>query len=598
MLKAIKELGEIKLKREQKTVLSILTEDPNKDGNCPKALVAILKKKDEIFEYSYIRLEDISNDKIDKYLYKRGASQGPDYTITSKITEIEKFFNNKVEGWLNKYGCKDPLFYKIKKALEESKEKIILDLKEKYKEVKSFLKKQEGCLFTLAFEENGGLKYIGDYKAFQDLLINSVSEDYSKIIKTNHICSLCGEKKQEVYGGALAKVFKFYTLDKPGYIAGGFREDLSWRNAPICFNCILYLEEGKKYVDKFLKHKMGGETYYLIPKFILGVKGTEDIIDVFFKYIFQREEIFKKISKISEDEKEILEELGKLKDVLTYNFLFFKSPNPQVFKINLLVEDVLPSRISEIFDAKKEVDKREVFKNVKIGKSKYINIEFRFDIFRQFAPSYKSFLEVVDKTFRGLRIDSTLMFSWFMEEIRKNFVNEENRKNLKLLVLKALICYLFFERLEILDKREYNPEIGGKIMNNLKDSTEKFFNEYSGTFPTPAHKAIFLLGGLCQKLLNIQFQARKSMPFLKNLKSLKMKEEDFKGLFPKIQNKLEEYKKNYYGSLESLIAEYFIEAGSRWGISTDELNFCFVLGMNLHNKISEILKIKEEEQNE
>ncbi len=52
-------------------------------------------------------------------------------------------------------------------------------------------------------------------------------------------------------------------------------------------------------------------------------------------------------------------------------------------------------------------------------------------------------------------------------------------------------------------------------------------------------------------------------------------------LFPKIQNKLEEYGKNYYRGLETLISQYMIQAGEEWSISKDEISFYFTLGMNL-----------------
>jgi CRISPR-associated protein Csh1 len=136
---------------------------------------------------------------------------------------------------------------------------------------------------------------------------------------------------------------------------------------------------------------------------------------------------------------------------------------------------------------------------------------------------------------------------------------------------------------------------GGEIMSELKEMAEGFFKDFSDTFYTPAHKAVFLLGVLAQKLLNIQYNERGSTPFRKNLKGLKMKEEDFKTLLAKIQNKLEEYKKNYYRSLETLISEYFIEAGRNWNFSTDELNFYFVLGMNLEDFMDKILNLTKEE---
>jgi CRISPR-associated protein Csh1 len=595
MLQAIKELGEQKLRREGRRIseiLSIIVEDSNIDGRYPKVLVAVFKKEKEKIIYHYTRVEDNSKGKINKYLYCRRASQGPNYSPTAKITELEKTFKNKIESWFKEYRGSDELIKGLKSAIETSKEKILKDLSDKFNNIKPSLKRNQGCLFTLAIEENGEIKYLGDYQIFKDLIINSVKEDLRQIMQKRHICSVCGEVKDEVYGNAIPFAFyTIYTIDKPGYIAGGFYKENAWKNAPVCFECILRIKEGKKFLDEKLKSKMGDQQYYLIPKFILGVKGIEEIVDTFFNYFEHRDDLLSQrtLKRISEDEKEILEELGKLKDILTYNFLFFKA-NKQEFKINLLVEDILPSRISAIFEVKKRAEDKEIFKNVKV-KNKYDNIEFRFDILKQFIPSQKTFFEIIDKTFRGVTIDKNLLFSLFLNRIRQSFISEAY---LKPLVLEAFVSFLFFKELGILTKNE-DFKNGGKIMSELKEMAEGFFKDFSDTFYTPAHKAVFLLGVLAQKLLNIQYNERGSTPFRKNLKGLKMKEEDFKSLLAKIQNKLEEYKKNYYRSLETLISEYFIEAGRNWNFSTDELNFYFVLGMNLEDFMDKILNLTKEE---
>jgi CRISPR-associated protein Csh1 len=132
-------------------------------------------------------------------------------------------------------------------------------------------------------------------------------------------------------------------------------------------------------------------------------------------------------------------------------------------------------------------------------------------------------------------------------------------------------------------------------MTELKNKAEDFFQKFSEAFYSSAHKAIFLLGVLAQKLLDIQYRDRGATPFRKNVKSLMMREYDFKALLPKIQNKLEEYKKNYYRSLESLISAYFLEAGKDWKMPTDELNFYFVLGMNLKEEVDAALNLIKEE---
>jgi len=605
MIQTIKELGDFKSNYENQgnarsPVLSIVVQNPNKDGNCPKVLMAVFEKvseKDTIkFNYKEIRVEDFSKDKILKYLYRKKAPQGPDFTLSSKITEVDKFFKNKIESWVEKYKSTNNMFINsLCNAVERSKDSIKKDLETKYREVKSQLKKNEGCLFTVGIIQDEDIKYIGDFEDFRVLLIENVKEDYREIAQKGHICSVCWERKDEVYGNSINKVFKFYTLDKPGYIAGGFDKFNAWKNAPVCFECTLKLEEGKKFMDEFLKYKMGGQQYYLIPKFIFGLEEEKkDIVKTFFKCTLNPEKNvpdFESIKRISNDEKEILEVLvGNLKDILTYNFLFFKVKKEK-FEITCLIEDVLPSRISTIYKTKREVESFEIFKNVKVGKNKYMNIEFTFDVFRKFVPSINSFLEIVDKTFKKVKFNSDLLFSWFMERIRESYMKQE--------VLEAFLSFLFFKRLGVLFEENYEQK-GGKIMNELKEKIEEFFNKFPDIFYTPSHKTVFLLGVLTQELLKIQFKDRGSTPFRKHLKNLKMKEEDFKRLFPQIQNKLEEYKKNknYYRDLESLISLYFIESGKNWKINTDELNFYFVLGMNLSDEISNYLKIKEEVENE
>ena len=117
------------------------------------------------------------------------------------------------------------------------------------------------------------------------------------------------------------------------------------------------------------------------------------------------------------------------------------------------------------------------------------------------------------------------------------------------------------------------------------------FKRFSPTFDHPVKKGLFLLGALTQMLLNIQYSQRESTPFRKQLKSLKMEEKDFKGLLPKVINKLQEY--DAFDKGKQKIAEeasyYLLQAGDNWKLSNDELNFYFVCGMNLLPEITSIV---------
>jgi len=115
----------------------------------------------------------------------------------------------------------------------------------------------------------------------------------------------------------------------------------------------------------------------------------------------------------------------------------------------------------------------------------------------------------------------------------------------------------------------------------IKEKVELFFNKFYDFFNSNAKKAIFLEGVLTQYLLNIQYRERKAAPFRIKLKGLKLDEKQIRKLLPEIQNKLEEYGKNYYRDLESIISYYFVSSGNAWNVTNDEISFYFTLGMNL-----------------
>ncbi len=143
---------------------------------------------------------------------------------------------------------------------------------------------------------------------------------------------------------------------------------------------------------------------------------------------------------------------------------------------------------------------------------------------------------------------------------------------------------------------QFFKEFTIETKEEFKEKVRLFFNNFNIFFTTDAHCSIFLTGILTQLLLNIQMRERSATPFRSRLKGLKMDGRDISSLLPDIIEKLEQYNKNYYLSLENLISEYFVSAGNfrSWNIAVDEMNFIFVLGMNL----SRYFKIKSDENQE
>ena len=386
-----------------------------------------------------------------------------------------------------------------------------------------------------------------------------------------------------------AGVFKFYTMDKPGFISSGFDKKRAWRNFPICPECKLELIEGRKFIEQNLTFRFYGLRYLLIPKIILGTIEDSEIIDILLaskKIIFLKENVKKKITN---DEKDILDIIKENNDTFAINFLFL-SRELSAEIILLFIEDIFPSRIRQIFEAKDFVD-NIINKNFNFG-----NIRTFFsksDDKKRIADLDKYFLEIVDKIFREIKIDLSFLLRFFMARIRKDFINydsrDKERYNFQSSIQSSLMNLMFLEKLCLLNFKE---------VNKMEESMfEELFNKYGNTFASPVKRGLFLAGVLTQMLLNKQSMDRGSKPFLKKLKGLKMDQRDIMSLLPEVQNKFEEYKS--FGKGKKLVAKesynYLFSAGNNWKLSVNEINYYFAGGMNLTNEVIKVLYPKDKQ---
>ncbi len=631
MLSSVAQIGNYLIKKEGKDLnnpLSILVENPNAKGNYKNILKIVFDY--DTLEYLRTDIDEFDKNKhLLKLLYKKGrGASGADFSPTSKITEPKKTLQKKIIAAVSntrkyeKYKDSDFL-KKLEKSLKENEYKILEDIIEKEKQMKTKKegKGKDGTILTIVFNDPNNEYFVGDIGEFKEYFIHKATMDYYHI-KTGNItskglgvCSICNEQN-EVYG--LFGRFKFYTVDKIGNVSG-FNPNESWKTFPICLKCALAIEEGKKYLDENLRGKFYGIDFYMIPK-VLFDTDIEKILERYnnlAKYIENRE--------YSKHEKFLLRVL-KNNDIYCYTtFMFFNEGND--FKVLQMIEDVLPSRFSKIYDAIEKTEKIPIFKSYKLNigikklnkkQREYFNsifknnedleeLRFKFGYIKEFVDNdYEIFLKLMNSIFSNKKIDYNYLINQFISKIRAEFVN---KKSINLSAYKSFIVINFLINLNLMD---INSDNRGEIIFEDSNKTiydyseiDKFFEDYKGFFNSEDKKAVFLTGVLVNKLLNIQYNDRQSKPFLAKLYGLKLDKSKVENIFKEATQKLMEYGQekgiNYYPILKKEIAFRFIKSGSSWNLSNNEISYIFSLGMAMSGIFDNLQKNKiknEGEKNE
>lgn len=587
MLNSIKELGEFIAGQKNLSKLASLLENPKVKSYLHAIVIEIDIESGE-GTIKGISLEQLSDEKKMLYLYRSGTARGTDQTPIAKITELEKTYNNKLLGWFkyvedNKKSLnletEDLNFLsKIRKMLQEKSKNLLEDLNAKL----LMLPKGENAVLTIKIND----KYIGEYELFKKILLALESMKDESIGESDKVCSICGQRKEKVSGNI--NTYKFYTIDKPGFIAGGFNEGLSWRNFPVCQDCKLALETGREFIETKLNFKfVYGLNYYMIPKFILGTaSASKDIIEYFTDGPKKISLAGDTLKRITADEQDILSLLSTQKDVLSVQFLFMRGVQ-SAERILLLIEDVYPSMLRRIFDAKEKTDQtwRCIDQQFNFGTLR--RFFFKSDENKRETDLDKYFLQVVEDIFRLRTVERHFILKFIMKKIRHDFSNESESYHWS--VLDGIMSLTFLMKLNLINYKE--------VKNVTKSQFEDTLSNISPMLSEPAARGIFLLGVLTRLLLNKQHKERKSEPFVKQLKGLKLTERDIRGLLPRVQNKLTEY--DSFDKGKQQVAEevslYLLAAGENWSLTLDDINFYFAAGMNLANLIADVIYPKKEE---
>ena len=587
LLDAVYKLGKLNKEKETLDKIDVLL-DEKKIGAV--ILVEIREDSSGNFSYNKVFQENYDTENKVKYLYKRGSSRGTDITPSCLITDLDKTYNNKFLKWFDKNKKLNPLFEKLNDVILSNESNIFSDINNILNNINI---KDSNILLSIVISKNDNqIHYLNDYEEFKDILINNSFEKYyktgTKKIKGESVCYLCGENK-EVYGLVSSAIgFAFSTPEKRGNVPGTIIEN-QWKLLPICGECALDLNAGKRYIEKYLDFSEFGLRYFVIPTFLLDSSKNFDKVDSILK-IFKHEENLKS-SELIKIENKLSRITKNINDYIEFKFLFYQSSN-NAFDIIAYVESVTPTWLNELDKTQSKIAEYDYFheenlkliftnnhngdfielinKNEKIYPCSENNWYKRF--LRDFINSFsrKMYIDTVVDVLNNRKIDYNFLLSRFMSKIRSNWRNEE-KYAIKISIIKSLMLIILFDDLDLIK--------GGKFMDSKND--EEFSIDLM--LNSPSKKATFLLGVLTRKLMNIQYRELGSTPFYNKLWGLSLDEKKIQKLYPMVIDKLYQYDANYYSKLEKEITKNLAEANDNWNLNRDETSYYFVLGFTLHN---------------
>lgn len=466
--------------------------------------------------------------------------------------------------------------------------KILEDVKLKLQEVPTS-KDERAYLFVASVDGSKILPLYEEHEVHAYMIRNALDEQYGKAnnflsIGKDCTCYVCGKTGQKVYGNFSR--LKCYNIDKRGMITGGFSYNQTLKNFPVCENCITAVSAGYDFAANNLTFPMCGERYILLPN----LQTKDDALADSIIHLLKEREVTttgNELEKITASEKEILEELavvGGGKDVLTLTMIFFEESNAS-WKITAEIPEVLPSRISLIYKAKRTV---EANRYLKMGNKPFY---YTFRNLQKFAGNYgkisrRKFMGYIDAIFSNGMLDEKTIVTDLVTAILSTAKAEP--QYLATTVRDAFATWLFLNKLKILRK-------GGENMGDELMKTDgpygQFIKEYKDFFNSQEKVVAFLTGCYISKVLYKQGKELNKQsyeaPFFKKLRGLKLDKKKLQTLYPEARNKIQQY--DAFGlvmGIDPLLSQAWIDCGNTWNITDDEATLAFTLGLSLDYNIN------------
>jgi len=548
-----------------------------------------------------------------KYAYRKGSSRGGDITISTKLSfPADKKLQNIKDAQFKKLTSSkhsdSELFKMVEAEFIKNEETINNQIEGYFKNASKEEQTSTGISVQIIKEK---ALYLNDFELVRNILLDSGSEkkydhNGTQSRHNNAICSVTSQVADNIYG--FAAPFKYSSPDKPGFISGFFNKEKFWRNYPVSSEEALALEYGKKYIKQNLTGYFYGYEYLFVPHPI--IKGDNEKLEMIVELIKEAFAVARE-KKISKEERagaeEYVQKVIASQDNYFYLDMLFYSEDKktEAISIEMMLEEVLPSRFSQLFvEAPENINGNPLFKNAITIKKELVDLKFSFEILRNFFDD--KFLDVVQRIFQGKPISKAFLFERIITLIRKNY-NEAKTQGkwtepAGWSVLKAIMLINYLQKLGIIENiKNYNYMEITTSEKKTKSFNLDGFNEFvkanQSFLDSDIKVGVFAVGVLVRFLFDIQYASLNNTPFENKLRGYKLNPELLIQVYTEALDKIQKYQKSFYvySELREIVNQYFvIKQQDMNGMSNNELSFYFVAGLEMGRKF----KNEKEENNQ
>lgn len=556
----------------------------------------------EINEGKFVRfqLENFNYELVPKYLYRqpsgaRGTGIVP--TLYVNTSGADKKGKTGIEKTSDK----------LISSLENNQNLISLSNKKELIDTFQAFDFNNDYSYLVTFKIDG--KWLGDIDSLRKLFLSESYKKYydqqskGKSYAQGQICSITGQTGT-VYGFVNTLGF---AIDSKSFVRNGFNASNGYKMFPVSEDVIPILEGARDIMlNKVASGFYDSTKYAVLPHFVFQ---PDEETTRYIASKFLNKAVFNADSKddsgatgFVNDTESILQEIIEDGDLnrydIYYSILFFEQQKAQ-FKINLELNDVLPSRISRILNDKERAQvkyqKYTTYKT-KNGELKSHRITL-YRLKEYFSTGEKStqpaFYKLVNSIFTGQPYDDSkllkLVLNSWKASFKKNYHNSEGSFNY---LVKNSLANLYF--LHLLGIFKTNQVMNEEITEPEKQDAFYFIKTHPTYFEKEYLKGAFIFGCLVARLLYNQ----PSNAFMKELYGLSIDKDLITKKFPKLISKLRQYDKTF-PDLESAALRFFADEDNK--VSKDEISFAFTMGLVLQkdfDKINKSNKNQNSEENE